>query len=138
MTYGVTNHCNPLSFSPTDQSTTSLTLPAATHSTMKLTILAVLLASISSALAFPGGAPVQACINLTPNHGAMPQPPPSPYTIDLSAFVIPNMTSLYFMPGVTYTSKTVYVYYNNSFALLIRNWYNVGELPASWKTASCN
>ena len=83
---------------------------------MKLTILTVLLlASISSTLALPGGAPADSCVNLTPRHGPnTPRPPPSPYTIDLSAFVIPNMTGLYFMPGVTYTSKIVYVYYNNS------------------------
>ena len=80
---------------------------------MKLPILVVLLASVSSILALPDGAPAASCINLTPTHGATPQPPPSPYTIDLSAFVVPNMTGLYFTPGVTYTSETLYC--NNSF-----------------------
>ena len=48
---------------------------------MKLTILVVLLASVSSILALPDGAPAASCINLTPTHGAAPHPlVPTPLT----------------------------------------------------------
>lgn len=72
---------------------------------MKLIVGLLLLACAAFTLAFPTGAPDTTCINLTPGHGGTPQPPPSPYSLDLSAFAVPNMTRLYFEPGVTYTSE---------------------------------
>lgn len=70
-----------------------------------IAFLIVLLAA--SCYALPGGAPLSTCVNLTPMHGMIAQPDPSPYEIDISAFSCLNegMTSLYYMPGEYYNSK---------------------------------
>lgn len=76
---------------------------------MKLIIAAVLVACLGRALALPGGAPSQACENLTPNHGAVPQNNPSNYRIDISEFEVEgsnNETELIYMQGMSYTSKS--------------------------------
>ena len=72
--------------------------------TMMLTVGLLLLGCVASTIALPTGAPASTCIDLTPQHGTA-QLPPSPYSLDLSAFAIPNMTGLYFEPGLTYTSE---------------------------------
>ena len=76
---------------------------------MRLIITAFLVACLGRALAFPGGAPVQACETLTPNHDPnTPQPNPSTNRIDISQFEVEgsgNQTDLVYIPGSSYTSK---------------------------------
>ena len=76
---------------------------------MKLIIAAVLVACLGRALALPGGAPSQACENLTPNHPPnSPQNNPSNYRIDISEFAVEgsnNETEFIYMQGMSYTSK---------------------------------
>lgn len=50
--------------------------------------------------AYPDGAPVGACNNLTPQHGATPQTSEVPFSVDLSAFIGNT-----YIPGQMYTSK---------------------------------
>jgi len=51
--------------------------------------------------ALPGGAPTDACSNLTPSHsGATSQAGDPPFSVDLSAF-----TGNTYTPGQMYTSK---------------------------------
>lgn len=56
-------------------------------------------------LCFPSGAPVDACEDLTPNHGVASQTSPNPYLLDLEQFRDPEDGTYYYIPGVTYTSK---------------------------------
>ena len=74
---------------------------------MKLIIALVFAASLCRTLALPGGAPLQACDNLTPNHGANePRPGASSNTVDISAFpVVENTTDPMYVPGATYPSE---------------------------------
>ena len=57
-----------------------------------------------------GGAPLDACVTLTPQHGGnLPQMTPSPHVVDLSDFNITededgNLT-IYYTPDTMYASK---------------------------------
>jgi hypothetical protein len=55
-----------------------------------------------SASAFSSGAPSDACISLTPDHGGSRQSPPSPYTVDLSVFNMYGDGENYYLPGQIY------------------------------------
>ena len=78
---------------------------------MKLVLALVFAASLCRTLARRGGAPEEACENLTPNHGTnTPRPGRSSNTVNISDFSNDddNMTdgAIYqYMPGVTYSSK---------------------------------
>jgi len=75
-------------------------------------VLAVLLsvAAVHRVSGRSGGAPLDACITLTPQHnGNLPQVTPSPHIVDLSDFNITededgNMT-IYYTPDTLYASK---------------------------------
>ncbi|CAI8006863.1 Putative defense protein 3, partial [Geodia barretti] len=69
---------------------------------MKMETFLLLLLLGGSARAFSSGAPSNACISLTPDHGGFPQPPPSPYTVDLSVFNMYGDGNNYYLPGQTY------------------------------------
>ena len=70
---------------------------------MKIAVALVFVASVCRTLALPGGAPLQACENLTPGHGAIPQPNPSPYILDISSFT--NATGLDYNVSMSYPSE---------------------------------
>ena len=72
---------------------------------MKMETFLLLLLLGGSARAFSSGAPSNACISLTPDHGGFPQPPPSPYTVDLSVFNMYGDGNNYYLPGQTYQCK---------------------------------
>ena len=81
---------------------------------MKLLALVVVVAFLGRVMALPGGAPVQACMTLTPQHGSnTPRPNPSSNTINIEAFEVEgssNATADYvYIPGSSYTSKRGYV-----------------------------
>ena len=82
---------------------------------MKLLLaLVVVVAFLGRVMALPGGAPADACGNLTPQHGSnTAQQNPSSNTIDIDAFQAEgsaNTTADYvYMPGSSYTSKRGYV-----------------------------
>lgn len=74
-------------------------------------MLAVLLsvAAVHRVSGRSGGAPLEACIALTPQHSGNPQVTPSPHIVDLSNFNITededgNMT-IYYTPDTLYASK---------------------------------
>lgn len=70
-------------------------------------VLVLLLASLYAADARSGGAPADACANLTPQHGGnQPQGGASPYTLNLATVFDVNGT-LQYSPGQTYTSMLI-------------------------------
>ena len=77
---------------------------------MKMETFLLLLLLGGSARAFSSGAPSNACITLTPDHGGFPQPPPSPYTVDLSVFNMYGDGNNYYLPGQTYQCKPMCFY----------------------------
>ena len=64
--------------------------------------------AVSTAL--PGGAPLQACVNLMPGnppHGTVEQVTPNPWIVNVSGFdTVENSTTLTYTAGQTYTSKS--------------------------------
>ena len=70
-------------------------------------VVVIVLALAAASYALPGGAPASTCDNLTPQHPGTALPNPSPYEIDLSAFVSSYGAfagSLAYLPGQYYTS----------------------------------
>ena len=75
-----------------------------------LIIVVVLVAAVHIVSGFPNGAPLGACVSLTPSHGGNPQNEPSPHIVNLSSFdgmfnESMNTTTLYYIPDTTYSSK---------------------------------
>ena len=52
---------------------------------MQALLTLALLTAIPLVLGFPSGAPVSACVHLTPSHGADPQDGPSLFSIEVNA-----------------------------------------------------
>ena len=71
---------------------------AATNEMALLMLFSMIL--IPSCRSFPGGAPSQACSNLTPQHSANAQSSPIPYNLTVSGLV--DSMPIY-IPGQTYT-----------------------------------
>ena len=81
---------------------------------MKAVALYLLAAAAIQVYALPGGAPPDACDNITPGGHTNPPnsvpPPPNPYNLYLNAFACPNDTAGYcYYPGATYQRKRVQV-----------------------------
>ena len=80
---------------------------------MKYILRVVVLVSTlaTPTLCFPSGAPVDTCETLMPIHGATSQPESTnPYELDLSQFIDPEDNTVYYVPGVTYTSMLKFNY----------------------------
>ena len=81
------------------------------HVLQVLVTVAVLVAAVHIVSGFPGGAPLGACVSLTPSHGGnAPQNGLSPHIVNLSSFDAMfnesmNTTTLYYIPDTTYSSK---------------------------------
>ena len=72
---------------------------------LRFSSLVLLLAGIYAADALPGGAPLGACDNLTPNHrDNLPQMAAVPYVINLTQFSDGN-GSYQYVPDQIYTGK---------------------------------
>ena len=75
-----------------------------------ITSLVVAVVAVHTVSGLSSGAPLQACITLTPQHGGnVAQVTPSPHIIDLSNFgsmfnESMNATSLYYIPNTLYSS----------------------------------
>ena len=76
-----------------------------------LITVVVLVAAVHIVSGLPGGAPLGACVSLTPSHGGnAPQNAPSPHIVNLSSFDAmfnesTNITTLYYIPDTMYPSK---------------------------------
>ena len=71
---------------------------------LRFSSLVLLLAGIYAADAFPGGAPLSACDDLTPDHrDNLPQMAEVPYVINLTQFSDGNQ----YIPDQTYTRKPI-------------------------------
>ena len=70
----------------------------------------VLLLVVSPVLPLPSGAPSQACSDLRPQHGGVPQTTTSPFELDVDMFEdvsVPNTLATYsYQPSMTYNSKS--------------------------------
>ena len=85
----------------------SCTVNAPERDKMKYILRIVVLVSTlaTPTLCFSSGAPVDACETLMPNHTTTSQPESTnPYELDLSQFIDPEDNTVYYVPGVTYTS----------------------------------
>ena len=71
-------------------------------------VLAIVLVAFSEVACYSGGAPSQACDNLTPSHGPQPQATSVPYSIDLAPLT-GTSGGVGYTPGQTYTRKPVHV-----------------------------
>ena len=74
--------------------------------------LVVVVVAVHTVSGFSRGAPLQACVTLTPQHGAA-QNTPSPHIVDLSDFDSMfneslNTTTLYYTPNTMYSSMYNY------------------------------
>ena len=76
---------------------------------LSLILCCAALFTVSNAL--PGGAPAQACDNLTPGnppHGVVEQAPPNPWIVDITGFdAVENSTTFTYNPGQTYTGEAL-------------------------------
>ena len=74
-----------------------------------LLVLALLLV-VSPVLSFPSGAPSQACSDLRPQHGDVPQTTTSPFELDVDMFEDvsdPDTQATYsYRPSTTYNRKS--------------------------------
>ena len=75
-----------------------------------LRILILVSTLTTPTLCLPTGAPAAACETLTPEHlGATTQPASTnPYELVLDEFVDPEDGTCYYIPGVTYTSMSLF------------------------------
>lgn len=91
-----------------------------------LLAVTVLVAAVHIVSSFPGGAPLEACVSLTPQHRSnSPQTTPSPHIVDLSDFNVTfdedtgEIVSIYYNPDVMYTSELNCVENNSITALTV-------------------
>ena len=82
-----------------------------------------------STQAYQTGAPSTACSTLTPNHGAPPQSSTSPYSLDLSSFLLGSDGNYYYEPGNTYQCKKPFPL-NNYIVLSMCNYDSYKLLQA--------
>ena len=91
-----------------------------------ISLVVLVVVAVHTVSGLPGGAPLGACVPLSPSHGAnVAQPPPSPHIVDLSNFdsmfnESSNTTTYYYTPTTMYSSMlpVTLVLMNNCYVQL--------------------